>query len=182
MKRPKPQTTGAIIVLAAGLWLTTLTGACKSKTPGEYVSAAKGFGITYPADWEVRADQLGLDVIGLSPLTGPADQFRENVTVASTEVPAPLTGEQILEGNLPDMIKMITDFKPLDKGSEQINGIAAAWMTYTMLQGKMRLTVKLYAVPGPGRAHLIHCYAETASASTFQLTFDQIVRSFKVRP
>jgi hypothetical protein len=78
------------------------------------------------------------------------------------------------------MMKMITDFKPSDRGYADIGGKRAAKLTYTQRQGQFRLSVTLYALAGGDRAYLIHCTSETSVVSRFRGKFDKIVSSFKV--
>jgi hypothetical protein len=178
----KIRTRSLTIVLAA-MAMTTIASCskeCGGHGQGEYINRAKGFKISFPEGWEVRESQMGLDVIALSPLSSSLDKFRDNVSVASTNMSAALTADQILDSNLLSMMRVITDFKPEERGAAQLNGRKAAWITYTMLQGQFRLKVKRYAVPGETRAYLIDCTAETTAAKDFQDQFEQIIQSFRV--
>jgi hypothetical protein len=154
----------------------------QARTPGEYRNPAKGFSIVFPPDWQVKENEMGLDVIALAPGDGPSDQFHENVTVSSAAMPSPLEAQQILAGNLEAMRKVITEFKPEDRGTVEINGVKAAWLSYRQLQGQFRLKVKLYALPGRDRAYLIHCVAEELSAPSYEDRFATIARSFRSIP
>lgn len=154
----------------------------KTGAPGQYRNPAKGFSIVFPRDWQVKENEMGLDVIALAPGDGPSDKFQENVTVSSAAMAKPLDAEEILKGNLDAMMKVITEFKPEDRGTVEINGVTAAWLSYRQLQGQFRLKVKLYALPGKGRAYLIHCVAEEASAPSYEERFATIARSFREVP
>ena len=85
-----------------------------------------------------------------------------------------------MDGNIPSMMRMITDFKPGVRSHQDLGGNKAARLDYTQRQGQFRLAVTRYAVKGRGRAYLIYCTAETASSPRFQERFDKIVESFKV--
>ena len=147
---------------------------------GEYRNPAKGFALVFPAGWEVKEGELGLDVIGLSPNEGPSDHFRDNVTVASADMPAPVESDAILDGNIPSMMNVITDFKPGGRGRMKMGARDAAWLDYTQRQGIFRLTVKLFALPGKKHAYLIYCTSETAAWDRFQPKCEQVVNSFRI--
>jgi len=147
--------------------------------PGGYTNKEKGFKIEFPAGWEVKEGEMGLDVIALSPLEGPSDQFRENVSVASSPMNAPLDADAILDSNIPAMIKLITEFKPGERNYFEIGGVKAARLDYTQRQGLARLYVVLYAVPGKARAYLLYCTSEVPAAPRFRERFEKIVSSFK---
>ena len=130
--------------------------------------------------WELRENLLGLDVAGLMPADGPEDLFRENVTVASSPMPSPLSAEAILDGNIPAMIKAIPNFQPGERGRADLSGTPAAWLRYTQTQDEFKLTVVLYAVAGKKHAYLIHCTSETAAWESFRQRCEEVVNSFKV--
>jgi hypothetical protein len=183
MKRASNGDLSPAATLAVLLLILAASGCReKAKVPGEYVSRAKGFAVVFPPNWAVQEDKMGLDVIALAPLDGPADTFQENVTVSSAPMPTPLAAEQILEGNLGPMMKVISEFKPEDRGTVEINGVKAAWLSYSQLQGQFRLKVRLYAVPGRDRAYLIHCVAEELSAPSYADRFATIARGFRTVP
>jgi len=140
----------------------------------------QGFSVRFPGDWELREGELGLAVIGLSPLEGPSDEFRENLSVASSEMTKPLDADGIMDANIPSMMKMVTDFNPSERGYADVGGKRAAKLEYTQRQGQFRLSVTLYALAGGDRAYLIHCTSETSAMSRFNDKFDKIVSSFKV--
>jgi hypothetical protein len=170
----------AIIVVAGGIiFIKFYSFREQGREPGKYVNKAQGFSIDFPPDWEVREGEMGLDVIALSPPEGPSDQFRENVSVASSPMSTPLSADAILDANIPNMIKVITDFKPAERSYVELGGIKAARLNYTQRQGLSRLAITLYAVPGKSRAYLLYCTAETSAAARFQERFDKIVKNFK---
>jgi len=141
--------------------------------PGRYSRPEKGFSVTFPRGWEIKEDVYGLDVIALSPLSGPQDGFRENVSVSSSRMEKPLEPDQILEANLPSMTNLITDFKITDRGSQAFEGLQTTWIRYNQRQGKFRLAVRLWAVAGRSRAYLVHCTAERGQIELFE---DQCLR------
>lgn len=165
-----------LLLVPVGLSLA----ACDEKPRGHYASKEKQFSIDYPDNWEIKENELGLAVIGLSPNETGLDDFRENVSVAASVMEKPLTADQVLDANLKPMMDIVSDFKPQKRGTVELNGVEAAWLTYTQKQGKYRLAVKLYAVPGKDYAYLIHCTAETTKVKHYYKLFDQIVKSFKV--
>ena len=146
----------------------------------DYQNAAKGFAIVFPAGWEVKEGELGLDVIGLSPSEGPSDQFRGNVAVASADMPAPVAADAILDGNIPSMINVITDFKPDGRGRAKLGAADAAWLHYSQRQGIFRLAVTLYALPGKKHAYLIYCTSEASGWDRFRPKCEQTVNSFRI--
>ncbi len=167
--------------LAAALVVAMAVPACDAGAPGEYRNREKSFSVVFPPAWELGEDQFGLDVAALSPLEGPGDKYRDNVSIASSVMPTPLDADAILDHNLPSMMNVITDFKVLDRGQRTINGIDACWVDYKQTQGIFKLKVRLYALPGAGHAYLIYCIAEADAAERFEQQFQEIVGSFQPR-
>lgn len=164
-----------ICLLAVGGW------SCHGKKSSHYVNREQGFAITFPEGWEVREKEMGFAAIAFSPLTAANDDFRENVAVAVSAMPKTLDADGILDANLPAMMKMITDFKPETRGYLQIGEVKAAFLRYTMRQGKFRLTATIFALPGKTHAYLIYCTGETDYVEQFKDDFAKAVTSFKVK-
>ncbi|MGI8574149.1 MAG: hypothetical protein ACR2MA_02150 [Egibacteraceae bacterium] len=53
---------------------------------GDYASQEHDYGLTFPDGWQVRAEEFGLDVIGMRPAV-PETRFRSNVNVVVERVP-----------------------------------------------------------------------------------------------
>ncbi len=172
----KPKALTALIT-----FLILCAPACTEREPGFYERADKGFSIKFPPEWGVKEDAYGLDVVGLSPLRSAEDKFRENVSVASAKMEKPLDAQGVLEANLPSMLEMITDFKIIERGEAELGGKEAAWIEYTQRQGRRRLLVRLYAVPGKETAYLIYCTAERDTMKFFEPEFRKIAESFKAK-
>lgn len=154
---------------------------CHGKKSNRYVNREQGFAITFPEGWEVKENELGLAVIGFSPLTAANDDFRENVSVAASRMPKPLDADGILDANLPSMMQMITDFKPDQRGYLELPAGKAAFLRYTHRQGRYHLTSTIFALPGKRYAYLIYCTGETDAVDQFKDSFTQIVTSFEVK-
>ena len=168
---------------APALALLIVLSACHPAATGpagHYQNPARGFAIVFPADWELKEGQLGLDVIGLPPLEGPSDQFRDNISVGSADMPVPVNADAVLDSNIPAMINVVTDFKPGARGRTRLGATDAVWLDYTQRQGIFQLTVKLYALPGKKHAYLIYCTSETSAWDRFRPKCEQAVNSFKV--
>lgn len=165
------------------LVIAVVTSGCSSspqRVGANYRNPDRGFAVSFPMSWELRENQLGLDVAGLAPADGPGDLFRENVTVASSPMPSPLSAEAILDGNIPAMIKAIPDFQPGERGQADLSGTPAAWLQYTQTQDELKLTVILYAAAGKKHAYLLHCTSETGAWEQFRPRCQEVVNSFKV--
>lgn len=170
---------GVLGVLAFTLF-SCLFFSCQTKEPGKYVNRDQKFRLTFPRDWEIKENEMGLSVIALSTREHMGDDFSENVSVASSKMAKTLDADGILDANLPSMMKMITDFDPDVRGYKNIGGIKAATLTYSQRQGRLKLTTTLLAVPGKKRAYLIYCTAETKKAPMYKDIFEKIVESFEV--
>ena len=85
-------------VPAAGMATTLLLlclASCNKQEPGKYVNRDQGFAVQFPREWELKESEMGFAVIGLSPLEGPSDDFRDNLGIASSEMTKPLDADGI---------------------------------------------------------------------------------------
>jgi len=177
---PRSSLLFPICLFAASFLVASSLSSCQPREPGKYVNRKNEFAITFPKNWEIKEEELGLSVIALSPLEFSGDDFRENVSVAASEMTRPLTADDVLDANIPSMINMVTEFKPDTRGHQKIGDKDAAWLTYSQRQGRKTLATTLYAVPGRTHAYLIYCTAETEAAPRFKDAFEKTIASFKV--
>jgi len=169
-------------MLPATLALVLCVG-CPGGGSGEkgfYRDRKAGFSLSFPEDWSIIEGEMGYHVTGLSPLQGPSDDFRENVSVASSDMERPLDGGAIIDSVIPGMIKMITDFEVEERGTLAVGGREAAWIRYNHRQGQFRLVSTVYGIAGEKRAFLVYCTGRRDQADRFEEVFRQVVESFRV--
>ncbi len=150
--------------------------------PGYYEDKEKGFSIQFGENWEIRVNTLGLDAIGLAQIDAIDDKYRENVSIASSPLPKPMTCDEVMEANMPNLKTMVTDFKELEKGHVQIGGQKAAYLVYDHRIGIFDLETVIYALPGPRYAYLINATYERTQAFKYRKPLEEISQSFRVLP
>lgn len=154
-------------------------------TPGKtetYTNKEKGYTIELPADWTKQEGFMGLDVISLSPAESDQDKFRENASVLSGKLDAPITLDEFYTENLKNLQKSLIDFKLESSGDITIDGQKAKWLVYTHKQGNFVSKVVQYFIMVKDRAYLITAGAEPSAYDKFKPTFDAIVKSFHLTP
>lgn len=144
-----------------------------------YVNKEKGYSIEFPSGWTKQERFMGLDVIALSPAETPKDSFRENASVLSGKLDAPITLDLFYSENLKNLQKALNNFKQDGSGDSTVDGQPAKWVLYTHKQGNFESKVIQYFIMKGDYAYLITCGGEPAAYDKYKSTFDSIVKSFK---
>jgi hypothetical protein len=144
-----------------------------------YMNKEKGYSIEFPAGWTKQERFMGLDVIALSPADTPKDSFRENASVLSGKLDAPITLDLFYSENLKNLQKALNNFKLEGSGDINVDGQAAKWVLYTHKQGNFESKVIQYFIMKGDYAYLITCGGEPTVYDKYKSTFESIVKSFK---
>ncbi len=144
-----------------------------------YHNAQKGYTIVFPSNWEVKEGFMGLDVFGLSALKNSEDKFRENVNVVTEDLRTPLTLDEYYDLGVKNLSMLLTDFKEIDTGRVDVNGVPARWIVYDHRMGEVRARVLQVIMVKGDRAYIITATATPEEFDSYRGSFDTIVKSFK---
>lgn len=156
-----------------------------SKEPGQaglYMDRLKKFTVQFPENWEVRPGMAGMDVVGISPLEGPNDTFRENVNVASQVLQSPIKMEEFYAQGKKALSEQLPNFKEIGVGDITVNGLPVHWIEFSQTSNNLQANIKqFYILSKDGnRAFIITGASAPEKFDTFKTSMDKIVQSFKV--
>jgi hypothetical protein len=150
-----------------------------AEMPG--VNAGTGnFQIMAPAGW-TRID-TSLSGLQATLLMSPdmAGGFRSNVNVISQAMSG-MAADAYVDANFKMMAQQMEQFKQLEKGDKDINGLAGHYMHYTALNGGRTLEQVLYIIPSGNIAYVVTCTTLPDRMAKEKDNFDQAVSSFKIK-
>lgn len=155
-----------------------------SKEPGQaglYMDRLKKFTVQFPETWEVKPGMAGMDVVGISPLEGPNDTFRENVNVASQVLQTPIKMEDFYTQGKKALSEQLPAFKELAVGDTNVNGLNVHWIEFSQASNNIQANIKQYYILSKdgSRAYIITGAAPPEKFDGFKATMEKIVQSFK---
>jgi hypothetical protein len=105
-----------------------------------YVNSERGFSIAYPEGW-TPVQGAGRAIVGFaSPKEGTADQFQENVTVSSEDLPSSsISIDQYTAAALGQVQKVITGFHLESSEDATVAGKPGHRIVYTGTQERFQL-------------------------------------------
>lgn len=137
--------------------------------------------LTCPDSWEKKTDYMGTDVMFLSPLEGPGDEFQENVNVIVEKLPSGMGLEQYVKISLKNAKQILTDYAILENSTVQLNGLDAQRFLISHRMGNMKLHALVYVIVKGRKAYTVTCTALDNTYEQYEQQFDDICKTFKVR-
>ncbi|MGE5551993.1 MAG: hypothetical protein ACM3ZC_15890 [Bacteroidota bacterium] len=163
-------------VMLAGLGpIMTAAGEVK-----RYYSRDKSFSLELPGDWQVLEDITGAAFAALSPPSGPADGYRENVSVVYEDLPAGETLAGYFARTQAALRTAGGDLQEHGSGRLVIDGVSAQWFAFTRRIGNANAMVILYMLLNQGRVYVISCSAAPDEFLSFGPLFEKMALSFRV--
>lgn len=144
-----------------------------------YVNKDKGYSIVFPKNWEMKEKFMGLDVFALSPLEGDKDAFRENVNIITEDLSNPMSLDEYYSMGLVNLKTLLADFKEIDSGTIDVNGIPMKWIVYDHRMGEVRARVLQFIAVKDRRAFVITFSAMPDDFAKYRPAFEQIGKTFK---
>ncbi len=163
------------------VFLLMFFGGYVSKTLAEssrYYNKEERFSISFPIDWEKLEGFMGNVVIGRSPLEGPTDRFRENVSVAVDNLSPGVTLEQNFQAGI-TQLTTLTDYKEYERGQATIDNTEARWLVYSNRKGQVTVKVLVYSLVKGNRGYAISCNAAPEAFNRYRGQFEEIAKSFQ---
>lgn len=151
------------------------------EVPGLFHDRLKKFTIQFPEKWEMRKGMAGMDVVGISPLDGPNDKFRENVNIASQFVDQPIDLKAFFDEGQKALSEQLPGFKLIGVGDLTVQGLPVKWIEFTQKSGNLEANVKQFYIIADGgkRAYIITGAAPPDSFDNFKPVMQKIVESFR---
>ena len=167
---------GAILLTTSVLLGLTACGG-----DGRYHDKENNFSIDIPEGWTATEGTEGTAMMASSPRDSEEDLFNENFNVTIEELPYEVsleeyanTGNEMLEQALG------AGFSRHDTGTETLNGVDAAWISYGFSVENLTLEVIAYMLVKGTTAYELTFGAATESIETYRPIFQETAHSFVI--
>lgn len=111
-----------------------------------YDLRSDGFSISFPADWEIQKGFSGTAIMGISPLEGPNDDFRENLSVMVSNIPEGNNLETFTKLNLDAMKSVLSKYKEHKVENTTVSGLKAKKIIYDFEMEGQNIRTLLYII------------------------------------
>lgn len=150
-----------------------------------YHNREYGFSLILPRFWEKQEGFAGTALIALSPQQGPADKFRENITVTARDLPAEApetTLDAFFELNKAEILRAIPGIKSDISENEVYAGREKGkqLMFENRAQG-VALKIISAAWVKAKRLYSLTCVSEISQFKRYAPVFKVILRSFRIK-
>ncbi len=147
---------------------------------GVFKDRLKKFDVKFPEKWELRKGMAGMYVVGISPLDGPNDKFRENVNIASQILDQPIELKAFFDEGQKALSEQLPGFKLIGVGDMTVGGLPVKWIEFSQSSGNIDANVKQFYIIAEGgkRAFIITGASPPEEFTKFRPVMDQIVQSF----
>ena len=139
------------------------------------------FSIEIPENWEVVDQNLGVDLVGLAPLSD-SDLFRENFNVLSVKLDFPLTRQEYYDYNLKSLSQLLDDFDLENSEDVKIGNVNARKIIFTHTMGVVNAKVLQYLMLINNKAYVMTFTAARLDFDKVRPEFEQIANSLKFIP
>lgn len=142
----------------------------------------RDYELKFPDTWEINSSgMMGTDVIGLTPMEGNDDNFRENINVVLENLPEGITAQEYLDANITNMKK--TFGLPEDAKFEKVKvGSCDGYhLHYSLKMGNYELDNDVYIVVVKNAAYIITCSNEKGKRDKYKKEMDGVVKTFKLK-
>ncbi len=131
----------------------------------------EGISFNYPDNWEKRDNHFGTLVMFLSPLSGSADDFQENVNIVLEnldEANKDISLDEYIEKSVSELEAFFDDYEVLSKEDGEIAGQRAKMVTYAMDQEETELKVAQIITIKDGTVYVV---TYTATEDQFDINY-----------
>jgi hypothetical protein len=166
-----------LIGLSFGLSVFAYGGSTMQK----YTDKDKGFTIMLPSDWEQKPDQMGAAIIALRPVSGPANQFRENINVVLEILDHKMTPKQYFDASQDVLKKVFNEYHLEKKGHTTIDKHDFYWSTFTHRLGNVRAKVVQYMTVDGTRAFVVTGSALPNTFPKYLSVFEAVTKTLAIQ-
>ncbi|MFH1404085.1 MAG: PsbP-related protein [Candidatus Altiarchaeota archaeon] len=143
-----------------------------------YTNADENFRIDYPADWIVQEKHLNSTVFFFAPKDSPSDNLYENVNIGVFKYTGIPTMAE-MEADFDKFNQNYTDFKKLNFGEKNINGLTSYRMVFAYTYSNVKLRITMYVIYTGQKYYMVSLTTSEDTYSRYITTFDAQVKTFK---
>jgi hypothetical protein len=168
-------------LIVASCLILVLCG-CGKKTVQNTRFSGRDYVLQFPESWEVNKSRvMGSDVIGLSPLEGADDTFRENINVVLENIPGTFSEKDYLDATLKNMCNGLGLPADAEFKKTRIGHTDAYHLPYAMQMGQHEMDNDVYLVIHKKSAYILTCSNAKGKREAFQATMDAILGTFQLK-
>jgi hypothetical protein len=145
-----------------------------------YLDNLRHFSLNYPESWQVREGVLGTAVTFVTPFTNPKDSFAENVSVVTENVIVGTTVDEYYKSSEENIKKYFSDFKLLKSEPVMLGDFLGRMVTYSSVQGSVRLKTTQLFVINQGVAYVITITNIQSDPTAFTKEMMAVAQSFRL--
>jgi hypothetical protein len=143
-----------------------------------YNNFDKDYQITFPNDWDIKRDFMGLDVfVPAPPLSGA--ESAANISVISGSVPENVNLDMYFKKNLENLKKDLQHFQLLETGTAIIGDHNGKKVVYLHSINSVNIKVAQYFLVHKGQGFIITCAASQDHFAHYANDFQKTLLSFK---
>lgn len=141
------------------------------------------YSIQYPESWEVdKSGKMGLDLILLTKLSSPQDQFRDNINLLIQDLQGQnINLDKYVEISEGQIKTLITNGNLIESKRLNENGSEFQKVTYTGEQGVYKLKFEQFYWIKNGKAYVLTLTCELEQFETYKVIGEKILNSFRLK-
>lgn len=148
---------------------------------GRFADGRGRFSIVPPAGWQTKEDVRGSGAAFVEPPQSPTDDFRENINIVVTQLPADMGLEAYVKANDGNMAKLATGYEELESAAVDLNGQAARRTVFKHKVGALDLQVLCYLLIKDGGGYALICTARADAYKDHEPIFERTCRTFRIQ-
>jgi len=173
--------------LAAVVSFAVAAGGCAPKEPAAaepqvFTNQAKGFTITFPADWKTWEGGRGTDVEGYPPDQTDPNVPRDMVFVYAENLPDVLTADEYAKVKSEQGQKGLPEYKEFESKTVDVGGTPARRVIYSATMGEAQRKSLAYFLVRERRGYMVIGTADPSRFDARVPEFDAIAATFKLKP
>ena len=169
------------VTLALCLIVSVYTCWGEKKTIQGTAFSGDDYTLNFPSTWGVKRGVMGTDLIGLSPLESPSDNFQENINVVVDNIPDSMSVSMFLQYNLDAMNKMYGLPEDASFSKVRVGSSDGYHLRYSARVGQLSLDNDCYIVLINKASYFITCSHISGKRDSYKSTVDSIISSFEVK-
>lgn len=142
---------------------------------------ADGLSIACPKTWDVQSTGQGaIALIGIAPLENNQDRFRENLTIARSDLKGrSVSATEFGKTDMGMILKSLKGKNVIKEETYKVNGMDCYRIMYSGLQGDLHLRYEQRYFVHSGYAYTLNVAGEKDNYQLYDDVFTQILNSFQ---
>ena len=154
---------------------------CGKRTVQNTLFEGNEYVLELPDSWEVKSHFQGADLVGISPVENPGDQFRENVTVVLENMPASMTDQEYLDLSVSQLREGFGLSGDLGFTPASVGHMAGHHIHYVAEIQQGAMDNDAYIVIHDGAVYVITCAHAIGKRDALKSTMDGIIATFDIK-